>query len=188
MRRSELLEIVDMTSATFNALVARSVLPFERNLRKGSWSTFHINDVLALALFQDLTGLGLSQARASNLVREHFDPYLDYIQGEPRPQTAELLFGEVAFETSSLKAGKAKPTTFAPIFAVEGRIDAAIAKALKEEGSEGRTMSVTIVNSTATMARILPGFWTAGVTRIEMQRWARFMRVAGTHPWAGGAP
>ena len=176
-----------MSSATFNALVARSVLPFERNLQKGSWSTLHINDVLALALFQDLTGLGLPQARASNLVGEHFDSYLDYIEGAPRPHTAELLFGEASFEASSLKKRKAERTSFAPIFAVAGRNDAAIAKALKEDASEGRTMSVTIVNATATMERILPGFWAAGVTVIEIQKWAQFMRVAGNRPWAGGA-
>lgn len=173
MRRSDLLAIVGMTTTTFNAMVARGVTPFSRTPGRG-WSVFTIEDALRLAVFSDLTTRGMSQPRAGALVREGFDPFLDFINSKPEPASGSLLFGQVELRNRSDEAAEA---VIEPLYAVTDQLDKALTSTLRKGDGQWELSAMMAVNATESMRRILLGYRRGGVTDVEAARWADFMRV-----------
>jgi len=185
MRTADLLKIVGMTSAAFTAVIARDVLPFERSA-SGGWSKFQVEEAIRLALFIDLTAKGMSQGRASALIRGGFYTLLDFLNSKPAPPPGLLFFGEVVLRRSTSKKAGGPKETAAAVCGVTGQLDHALVQA--QQGLKGNwdVVGLTIVSASHTMDRILPNFIETGLATPDLHQWAAFMRAPGEkQKWRG---
>lgn len=171
MRRSDLLTIVGMTNTTFDALVARGVTPFDRSLGR-KWSVFTVEDALRLVIFLELTARGMTQSRASALVRDGFDRLLDFVNTDPQPANDTFLFGQIEFDSF-----RGDQPTFETVCALSGKLDRAIADVLARASSGSAPIALQLVGATQCMARIKGPLRSTPGMAAEADKWAEFMRV-----------
>lgn len=177
MRRADLLDVVQMTSTTFNALAARSLLPLPGGRGDASWKQYRPEDALRLMLLKELTRNGTAQARASTLIRQHFETLIDYVAGDPKPKKAPFMFGLASLPNASLDA----PVDLGndvPIVATLGSVDDAIATAVAAAGHKPQQLAdLTLVNASACMRMVFVRARRAPAKTTDMHQLAVFMRA-----------
>lgn len=96
MRRSDLLKIAGLTTATFNNLAARDLLPFAPKTRsEPTWGDYTADDAFRLVLMVKLAECGWGQQAAAKVVRLHYKK-LVRASGQPsQSKDRPWLFGTV---------------------------------------------------------------------------------------------
>lgn len=179
MRRAELLDVVNMTSTTFDALAARSLLPFPGGRAGSGWAQYRPEDALRLMLLKELTRAGTPQVRASGLVRNHFERLIDYAAGDPKPKLAPLMFGLMSVHSVTHGADEPTIETDLHLTGVLSSMDEAVTSALKAAGSRPDDVGeVRWINASRCMRLVHDRARGTTANTMDMRALAAFLRAS----------
>lgn len=168
MRRAELLDLAGVTTASFNALAARSLLPFPGSASRRGWGHYDVEDAVRLALLRELTRAGQPQALAAGVVRDQFTALLDYANSSRNPKRPPFLFG-LAVLSRPVAGAEAGQAAHIAIATEAGRVDRALERAVQAEGGRiADVQQLCFVNVTQTM-RDIRGRWSRGLSATHQQ-------------------
>lgn len=153
LRRADILYMADIRPTSFNSLASRGQLPFKTHAEPGrGWSTYRPDVALRLVLLGELTKMGQPQARAAQLIREHFDALVEYAEGSEAKRPRPFLFGMA--NPSGVKAGD--EDDFVAISTRVGRVDHDVEASLRAEGwNPGDLGQLCLVNVTDALRVVL---------------------------------
>lgn len=174
MRRSELLSVVDLTTASFNILATRDLLPLPIEARQKGWRHYDAEDALRIALFLRLTAFGVSQHQACALVRSDFEALLAFAHHRPRSDCA-ILFGRVQTEVRDEDSGaRAHHALIAELGGTDEAVAALLARL--EEPITG-VVGIAFVSATAAMDDVHRTAVRSGALTDDVASLARLFRV-----------
>ena len=97
MRRKHFAQAAGSTEKGLNLLVERKLMPMRGRQQSAGWAEYTIDDALALECAVRLSRLGLSKARARDVVDAYFDLALERAQEVGRPRASHIYLGLVQY-------------------------------------------------------------------------------------------
>jgi hypothetical protein len=97
MRRKQFVQTVGLTEKALSLLVERKLVPMRGKKPLAGWAEYTFDDALALECAIRLSRLGLSKARARDVVDAYFDLALERAQEVGRPRASHIYLGMVQY-------------------------------------------------------------------------------------------
>lgn len=180
MRRGDLLKIVPLSSASFNSLGTRSLLPLKgekraeaplETMRKEGWGRYTADDAFRIALMLELGRIGYSQLTASWTVRSQYEDLIAFAENEHR---SPILFGTFGTLVEG-RDGEESAVAKLPLITTVGGLGSDLDDILNTAGLKSSEVTdVAVVNASKVAASLIGRASAHGVQS------SRFARMATT--------
>lgn len=172
LRRSEFLELVDLSARRFDALLTRRQVPWSVRDAGRKWAEFSTEDAYRLALMHALVRAGRTYDQAAVTVRADFDQ----LRRRPADEVGDVMFGTFVTETGP-EGDEPGARLHLPIVASEGRLFDEIERIRQVTSPEDGVVSLCVANATQVMRRTLAKADLVGARDARLIRLAKSLRA-----------